>query len=99
MTIRRVDSTKIFDGDVGKKEIRAGDKVSILPAERRVQLGLDENDYWAKESVEDMKQFLGVEGPFEIAWIGRWPCGRCMLYFKTDDGEPGALASNFMFAH
>ena len=44
---------------------------------------------------EFMERFLDGQGPFVIFWIGRWPCGRHSLYFKTRTGEPGARADNF----
>ena len=42
-----------------------------------------------------IRKMLG-EKPYIVAHIGRWSCGRYMLYFKTTDGEPGFMASDFI---
>ncbi len=99
MSISKVNSMNIYDDVCGHREIRAGDKVIILPIEHRVQFGIDEDDYWAEKRVESLNEFLEVEGPYLVAWIGLWPCGRHMLYFTIGDREPGAHAKDFMFAH
>lgn len=71
--------------------IRPGDQVRLIPASQRAQ---DRN---AQQHFTHLRDWLGGTGPFTVSWIGRWPCGKNMLYLKgTKAGEPGASASDFM---
>jgi hypothetical protein len=49
----------------------------------------------AQRHFEFLCDWLG-NGPFTISWIGRWPCGRVMLFLKgAKSDEPGAYTSHF----
>lgn len=95
----RVEKTFVYDEQNGKKEVRSGDQVTIMPADTRVKTGKDKKLFLAQERVNFLEEWLG-KGPFTILWIGRWPCGRDKLYLTTSDGnnsgEPGCHVSNFM---
>ena len=69
----------------GCRTVNPGDTVELVPN--------------PSAGITFMKKWLG-EGPYTIAWIGQWPCGRCMLYLKTtsgdNSGEPGAHADDFV---
>ncbi len=79
----------------GNRVVRPGDKVEILPVNLR-EKDEDDSDYFAQKDFNDLRESLG-EGPFTILQIGRWPCGRIMLYLKgAKTDEPGAYASDFM---
>ncbi len=93
----RIEETNVSDGKGGKKLVRPGEQVAIMPTDLRVQLGLEEIDFIAQRHVDFLEGWLG-KGPHTISWIGRWPCGRDMLYLASDVGEPGAHASDFMIA-
>ena len=86
-TITKIDSTKLPSGKNETRQIKAGDLVELLPADGRAMTPAHH---------ESLTKFLG-EGPYEISWIGKWPCGRTMLYFNIPDREPGAHASNFRY--
>jgi len=90
----RVQETTIYDKKTGKKVVGPGDQVAIMPADIRVETGKDE-EFFAQDHVDFLEGWLG-KGPFTISWIGRWPCGRDILYLKKGDGEPGCHASDFM---
>jgi hypothetical protein len=92
---KKIRSTFVRCEQGGKKQIFAGDQVKIIPADIRVMLRLDDEEYFANKSVKGLMDFLGTD-LLTISWIGRWPCGRDMLYFKSENGEPGCQAENFM---
>lgn len=94
---KRVKKAFVWDQKSGAyKEVGPGDWVAIMPADVRVAIGQDD-EFFAQDSVDSLRDFIGVNPSFEIAWIGRWPCGRDMLYRKDDeDGEPGCHASEFV---
>lgn len=71
----------VWDGRGGKKLVRPGDAVEMLPinpVENKNRNGL----YLSRSSAEFMLRWLG-NGPYIISWIGLYPCGRTMLYVKT----------------
>jgi len=93
--LKEISETCINDGRGGKRLVKPGDKVNFLPA-NLYDWKMEDAEYFAKEHIEFLREWLG-EGPFTIKWIGLWPCGRVMLYFKggKSDGA-GAYASEFM---
>lgn len=80
----------------GNRLVKPGDKVKILPVNLMKQNYKKDGEYFAKTEVVFLQEWLG-EDPLTISWIGRWPCGRIMLYFKggKSDGA-GAYAYDFM---
>ena len=88
MTIEKITATKLPCGENETRQVKAGDLVELLPADEKPMTPAQH---------ESLTNFLGEEGPYEISWIGKWPCGRKMLYFKIPGREPGAHASNFRY--
>lgn len=79
----------------GDRLVRPGDQVRLLPVNLR-NYDEEECDYFSQEDYDFHRNWLG-DGPFTISWIGRWPCGRIMLYLKgAKTDEPGVYASDFM---
>ncbi len=79
----------------GNKLVRPGDRVELLPVSLRDK-DKEYGGYTAQQYFDFLRDWLG-EGPFTISWIGRWPCGKTMLYLKgAKSDEPGAEASDFM---
>lgn len=80
----KVDKVPVSDGQGRTKMLGAGDQVRLKP------------DYSADDSFgrRSMIDFLGGDGPFEIEWVGVWPCGRSMLYLKPRGA--GAHARDFV---
>lgn len=94
MSIWKIDETKIGDGKGGWRVVRPGDTVKLLPLELREKIG---DGYGAQWHQDFMRRFLEGEGPYTISWIGRWPCGKPMIYLALHSGrEPGVHASEFM---
>ncbi|MDE2019332.1 MAG: hypothetical protein KGJ13_03215 [Patescibacteria group bacterium] len=93
--LRYLRETMVSDGKGGKKEVTLGDKVDLLPFEE-TEAGKGDHDYMAEHCYDLQKRDLG-KGPYEIRQIGHWPCGRIMLYLKTQmsDGA-GVYAEEFM---
>ncbi|HEY4483511.1 MAG TPA: hypothetical protein VI953_05045 [Candidatus Paceibacterota bacterium] len=68
--------------------------VRVVPVGAFVDLKPDAcNREWMRTT------FLGQDGPYQISWIGQWPCGRVSIYLKLPGREPGAHASDFRFSH
>ncbi|MEI7718306.1 MAG: hypothetical protein WCI72_00435 [archaeon] len=96
MTLTKVTRLSISDGLGNLVSVKRGDKVELLTAEERVAIGRDKDLESAKEEIDSTKEFLQATGPYEISWMGIWPCGTKMLYFKMDQGgEPGTYARDF----
>src|SRR6185369_12073735 len=96
--LRYINETEISDGKGGKKKVRLGDKVDMMPFEE-TESGKDPNcDYTAELSYDTEKRHLG-KGPYTIRQIGHWPCGRIMLYLKTERTDGcGVYTENIMAA-
>ena len=78
-----------------KRIVHPGDKVELLPVNLRKK-DEEDGDHFARKQFNFLREWLG-DGPFTISWIGRWPCGKTMLYLKgTEGNEPGVSASEFM---
>ncbi|MEK7583918.1 MAG: hypothetical protein AAB490_01625 [Patescibacteria group bacterium] len=85
----------VNDGNGGKRLIRPGDEVTLLPVNLREQ-DEEHGDYFARKEFDCLREWLG-DGPFTVSRIGRWPCGKIMLYLKgAKSPKPGAYASDFM---
>ena len=98
---RRISEVLVQDVNDGKRLIKQGDTVDLLLPSQRLELLTPEEkendeDYFVQRHYEFLRNWLG-EGPFEISWIGLWPCGRAMLYLKNPNGEPGCHASDFKY--
>lgn len=71
----------------GKRIVRPGDSVELIPPS---------GEQPTQQHFDFLHNWLG-EGPFTISLIGRWPCGRVMLYLQgTNGSEPGVFASDLM---
>ncbi len=95
--LEELKETYIQDGKGGKRLVKLGDQINLLPPElyKRDRKGKDW-EVLAKKHVAFLHEWLG-EGPFTISWIGHWPCGRIMLYLKgAKTDRLGSYASNFM---
>jgi hypothetical protein len=91
---RRVNGCLVDDGQGGKRMVKPGDTVGLSPPP---QTDGSNEAYYARENYEFLKRWLG-EGPFEVSWIGEWPCRRRMLYLKLQDGrEPGTWANGLVY--
>ncbi len=90
--LRWIAETFVDDGKGGRRLVRPGDMVDLLPPPKEKR-GHKDDLYSGK--YESLRKFLGKEGPYKISRIGLWPCGRAMLYFHLPGGEPGAHASDF----
>ena len=94
-----MDETYVSDGKGEEKLVKPGDKVILLSPQEMQQKRDDKDEYFAQKHFDFLLNWLG-EGPFTISWIGKWPCGRIMLYLKgAKSDEPGAYASDFMKAY
>jgi len=81
----RQQEARVFDNRL----VRPGDQVQVLPVKK-------DGDDLAQQHYDSLRNWLG-DGPFTVSWIGKWPCGRIILYLKgAKTGEPGAFASDFM---
>lgn len=93
--LRRISDTFVNDGEGGKRLVRPGDTVILLPPHLRTQ-DEEHGDYFAKKHFESLRYELGG-GPFTISYIRRWPCGHTMLYLKgAKTDEPACDACEFM---
>ena len=94
--LKYIRETEVSDGQGGKKKVRVGDKVDLMPFEQTEKGKDPERDYTAKLSYNMEKQHLG-KGPYTISQIGHWPCGRIMLYLKTSTSSgSGVYTENMM---
>ncbi|MFC2143147.1 hypothetical protein ACFLQN_01990 [Candidatus Aenigmatarchaeota archaeon] len=91
----RASETLVSDGTGEHRPVRPGDAVCLLPPPEG-EYACDSEESRAQRHHASMVRFLGREGPYEISWIGRWPCGRHSLYLKMEGREPGAHATEFM---
>lgn len=79
----------VSDGRGGSVAVKKGNEVKLSPP-------TDTSDSSTQRHYESNLRFLEGEGPFTVSWIGKWPCGREVLYLKLPNGrEPGAYASDF----
>lgn len=83
MSIESIQQTRIYNSRGEPQYVGVGDKVELLPEQLPGQ-GEDRLHLSAKER-EFMVRFLDGEGPYEVAWIGQWPCGRISIYVNTSD--------------
>ncbi|MFA5188122.1 MAG: hypothetical protein WC460_02025 [Patescibacteria group bacterium] len=89
-----VQNACISDGNNGLILVQPGDRVALLPTlfERREGRC---DIYRAKDDFMLLREWLG-EDPFTISWIGKWPCGKIVLYLNgTKVNEPEVDAKNF----
>jgi len=97
-----ISSSTLPDRDGNIVEVRKGDKVSLRPysptysPEKKVE-DLNYDEFQEFESRRRMETWLG-EGPYPISWMGRWPCGRIMIYVKTwTSSGSGVYSRDLMF--
>jgi len=74
--------------------VRKGDKVDLKDIGSIVD---DEEKYFAEKDRDFHLNWLG-KGPYEISNIGQWPCGRVMIYVKTETSSgAGVYASDLAY--
>jgi len=79
----------------GKRLVRIGDKVRLLPVRLR-EHDDEDGDYFARQDYDRQRAYLGY-GSFKILRIEQWPCGKAILYLKGKKvKEAAACAANFM---
>ncbi|MFA6022700.1 MAG: hypothetical protein WC781_01280 [Candidatus Pacearchaeota archaeon] len=91
---RKLNEVFVLDDEGKRRIVKAGDLVGLLPPHKE---SATYENFMAQEHYDFLKNWLGGEGPFTISWIGQWPCGRIMLYLKTERSEPGAYANDFRY--
>lgn len=69
----RIDTAELNDGKGGKRQVKAGDKVDLLPVNLREQ-DPEYGDLIAKEAYAEQRSHYG-EGSFTIDQLEQWPCG------------------------
>jgi len=93
--IIKLNEANIPDGAGDYVMVGPGRQVELLPPSKSDEMHEDGINLPPKLHENTLLQ-LQNNGPYTIAWIGRWPCGRIMLFFKMQQGrEPGAFASQF----
>jgi len=89
---RLVKEAIISDGKGGKKVVRPGDWVELIPSESRTYQ--TENDKTLHgELLNLMRETIGKKAP--IKSIGQFPNGGTLLYFELENGEMGYAADDF----
>ncbi|MCX6744541.1 MAG: hypothetical protein NTX82_03385 [Candidatus Parcubacteria bacterium] len=87
--------THLKDGKGGKRLVRPGDQVDLMPADLR-KTGDETEDYFIPEDIASLHRWMG-KGPYNITGIGQWPCGKIVLVLKTSKSNGFAVdASKFM---
>ncbi|MEA2112651.1 MAG: hypothetical protein U9P50_01600 [Patescibacteria group bacterium] len=89
-----IDETEIYDRENGLTTIRPGSSVNLLPVSLRVDTIMNK-EFPPGKVFNFLEGILGI-GPYLVSWIGQWPCGRILLYFKEGDLTSGCCASHFM---
>ena len=88
----------ISDGNGGKIEVRPGNLVNLLPTHPDKPEGEDRR-YLSHRHAEFLRTYLQEhqlgDGPYLVAWIGLWPCGRFNLYVGPTRNGPGIKARDF----
>jgi hypothetical protein len=94
-TIVWVDEALVHGG----KKIHVGDMVDLVPPDemyKHPDKNPDEELHFNRRSFANERRWLG-EGPYTVAHIGRWPCGRLMVYVKTKTSSgAGVYARDLM---
>lgn len=94
---RDLFETEISDGRGGTRLVRPGDSVELLPANPDDEYQEVKGIYLTEANHRFLQNWLG-EGAYIIASIGKWPCGRVMLYVKTSTSSgAGAYATDFKY--
>lgn len=81
-----IPETTLPDREGNPTVVRKGDKVNLTDIGSIVD---EEEKYFANQNKDFLQRWLG-DGPYEISNIGRWPCGRVMVYVKTKTNSSGA---------
>jgi hypothetical protein len=87
-----LSETNLNNGNGGKRLVRPGDKVNLLPANLREKEDEDD-DYFIPKNIAFLLDWLG-KGPYEITGVGQWPCGKVVLYLKTSKGDGFEVDAN-----
>ena len=86
---------KVWDGAGGTATIKAGDLVDLLPTHPDKPEG-EKGRFLSHRRAKEMREFLGIVGPYPVTHIWRWPCGRVDIALKIPGRGPSAKAHNFM---
>ena len=89
-----IKETEIYDRENGLTAIKPGSFVKLLPASLRVDSVIN-REFPPGKVFDFIEGILGI-GPYMVSWIGQWPCGRVLLYFREGDLSSGCCASHFM---
>lgn len=92
---KNIYRAEINDGRGGKKIVRKGDVVELLPVHLRKQEGED-GEYFAQQHVRELLSMLGP-GTYIIQAFSEWPCGKVILKLQTSHHAAiGMDANDFM---
>lgn len=87
----QIQQTTVF----GNRFVRPGDEVALRRPDQ-YKPDPECGDYFARQQHALLREWLGGEGPFTIARMAQWACGRVMLYLNGQNGqEIGVYAVDF----
>lgn len=89
-----IEETTLPDTEGNPTTVRKGDKVNLADVGSIVD---EEKKYFANRHADFLRRWLG-DGPYAISNMGRWPCGRVMIYVKTKiSSGSGVHASDLIY--
>ena len=73
--------------------VRKGQKVDLADIG---SVADEEERFFAKKNKNFLLRYLG-KGPYSVSEIGMWPCGKVMIYLKTETSpSSGVYASDLV---